>query len=102
MKKIDDLLFLCNPCRLCVSTPFECVKNGIYERCGNKKVWSELVECIRGLIDNQLTYEEAEFIVDLLKPLENELGMDVTLLINKIRSISEEPKKEFVTSVEFD
>lgn len=102
MKSKKDLLFLCDPCRTCIMNPFECSRNGVVEKCKYLKNWNELVEYIDRLDDNQLTYEEAEFIVDLLKPLENELETDITLLIDKIRSISKEHKEEFVTSVDFD
>ena len=45
--------------------------------------------------DIKLTSSECDLIIDCLKPLEEELGMDITLLIDKIqkhKDIASKPK----------
>lgn len=59
-----DLLFLCNLCRFCTSNPFECARNGVYEACGNIKIWNKLVEYIESLEDDSGIIELKNKILD--------------------------------------
>lgn len=38
---------------------------------------------------SKLTWEELDFLIDTIKPLEDELGMDITLLIDKLEEMQE-------------
>ena len=63
-----------------------------------------LEQLINEHFDLQLTSIECDLIILSLNPLEEELGMDVTLLINKVRKLqSKLPKQEGVVEcVEID
>ena len=63
-----------------------------------------LFKLIKEHFELQLTSNECNLIISSLKPLEEELGMDVTLLIDKLRKIkSTVPRQEGVVEcVEFD
>lgn len=54
--------------------------------------------------DNQLTYEEVDLLIDLVKPHEDELGSDISLLLFRLRHMKDMlPKgKGVVESVEWD
>ena len=66
--------------------------------------YSLLRRLINEHFELQLTVSECDLIISSLNPLEEELGMDVTLLINKVRKLqSKLPKQEGVVEcVEFD
>ena len=55
------------------------------------EVFSELIDKYFSL---QLTRSECDFIISCLEPMEKELGIDITLLINKLKGQREEMPKE--------
>ena len=69
-----------------------------------QKEFNVLVDLINEHFELQLTSSECDLIISSLKSLEDELGMDITLLIDKLRKIqSTLPKQEGVVEcVEFD
>ena len=97
---IESLNYLRNDvCSVCAGEYPHC-----WSRCNSKPHYSKLEKLINEHFDLQLTSSECDLIISSLNPLEEELGMDVTLLINKVRKLqSKLPKQEGVVEcVEFD
>lgn len=72
--------------------------------CNGCLIYKKLEQLINEHFELQLTSSECDLIISSLNSLEEELGMDVTLLINKVRKLqSKLPKQEGVVEcVEFD
>ena len=75
---------------------------------GARHIFANSKDIIRDLInehfDNQFLDAEVEILISLLRPIEEELGMDITLLIDKLRRIQNTLPKEkgVVEIVEFE
>ena len=76
-------------------------ENGLTQDFRDKELLKQL---INEHFDLQLTSSECDFIISTLEPYEDELGMDITLLIDKLRKIQRTLLKEegVVTCVEFE
>lgn len=97
--KVKDYALEC-----CPKYTFD-LKNDDYKfkcRCNNSCSLAMACDELQDLIDNRLTHEEAEFIIDLLKPYEEELGYDISFMIDKLRMTCKESQDDVVTVVEFD
>lgn len=68
LKQLDDMCAMCKYTKYC----FGCLHR------------QRLESLIDQRFNTQLTRNECDFIIDCLKPLEEECGMDITLLIDKI------------------
>lgn len=75
-----------------------------YDKNMSPTVKNGFEQLIHEHFDNQLTREELDFLIELVKPYEDELGMDISFLLAKLKYMKNMLPKEkgVVESVEYD
>lgn len=58
----------------------------------NKCIIEQLIE--EYFESHKLSYNELDFIIECVKPYEKELGLDVEILVSKLKSMKDEAKEK--------
>ena len=76
---------------------------GLYSAANDEENLNILEQLIKEHFDNQFLDGEIELMIGLLKTVEDELGMDITLLIDKLMRIQNTGLKDksVIESIEF-